>query len=180
MAEEFNLSQMERETEEMLQIRYLTEQNTVFSRTEGGFVSLSVGEESYSRIQVIRMFPFMEKDRFLSVRSVGDKIKEIGIIEDLKDMGKEAVQLIKEQLNLRYFTPVITRILSVKEEYGFAYWDVITDRGECRFTIHMGGNAVVHLTEERILLSDIDENRFEIPDVRQLTPAERRKLDLFL
>jgi hypothetical protein len=180
MPEEFNLSQMERETEEMLQIRYLTKHNTVFNRTEGGFVSLSVGEETYKRIQVIRMFPFMEKDRFLSVRSVGDKSKEIGIIEDLKDMDTETVQLLKEQLNLRYFTPIITKIRSVKEEYGFAYWDVITDHGECRFTIHMGGNAVVHLTEERILLSDIDENRFEIPDVGQLTPAERRKLDLFL
>lgn len=180
MPEEFNLSQMERETEEMLKIRYLTKHNTVFKRTEGGFVSLSVGEEFYSRIQVMRMFPFMEKDRFLSVRSVGDKSKEIGIIVNLKDMEEDTIKLLREQLNLRYFTPVITKIRSVKEEYGFAYWDVLTDHGECRFTIQMGGNAVVHLTEERILLSDIDENRFEIPDVGRLTPAERRKLDLFL
>ena len=95
-------------------------------------------------------------------------------------MEEDTIKLLREQLNLRYFTPVITKIRSVKEEYGFAYWDVITDHGECRFTIQMGGNAVVHLTEERILLSDIDENRFEIPDVGRLTPAERRKLDLFL
>ena len=56
----------------------------------------------------------------------------------------------------------------------------MTDRGECRFAIHMGGSDVVHLSETRILITDIDENRFEIPDVTALTPGERKKLDLFL
>ena len=48
------------------------------------------------------------------------------------------------------------------------------------FAIHMGGSDVVHLSETRILITDIDENRFEIPDVTALTPGERKKLDLFL
>ena len=39
---------------------------------------------------------------------------------------------------------------------------------------------MVHLSETRILISDVDENRFEIPDVMKLSAAERKKLDLFL
>jgi hypothetical protein len=39
---------------------------------------------------------------------------------------------------------------------------------------------VVHLSETRILISDVDENRFEIPDVMKLSAGERKKLDLFL
>ncbi len=56
----------------------------------------------------------------------------------------------------------------------------MTDRGECRFTINMGGNAVVRLTDSRLLITDLDENRFEIPDVFKLSQKEQRKLDLFL
>ena len=88
--------------------------------------------------------------------------------------------MLEEQLTLRYFTPIIQKINKIKDEYGFAYWNVVTDHGECNFTIRMGGNSVIHLSETRILIMDIDENRFEIPDVSQLTVAERRKLDLFL
>lgn len=178
--EEFNLEQMEKETEEMLKLRYINKDNAEFKRTDGGFVSVRIGEEFYPRVQVIRMFPFSDPSRYISIRTPDEHSKEIGIIEDMRDVSKETAQMLTEQLNLRYFTPVITKIINIKEEYGYAYFDVVTDRGACRFTINMGGHAVVHLTETRILISDIDENRFEIPDVTKLTPKELKKLDLFL
>ena len=45
--EEFNLEQMEKETEEMLRMRYITKANAEFKRTEGGFVSLKIEDEFY-------------------------------------------------------------------------------------------------------------------------------------
>ncbi len=44
----------------------------------------------------------------------------------------------------------------------------------------MSGNAVVHLTETRLLITDLDENRFEIPDTSKLTGKELKKIGLFL
>ena len=44
----------------------------------------------------------------------------------------------------------------------------------------MGSNAVTKLSDTRLIIMDVDENRFEIPDVEALTRKERRKLDLFL
>lgn len=180
MKEDFALSQMEQETEEMLRIRYLNKDNAEFSLTGTGFLSLKVGDEFYKRVQVVRMFPFMHKDEFLSIRTTDERSKEIGIVEKFSDVNPETVEMLKEQLTLRYFTPVITKIISIKDEYGYAYWNVVTDHGACRFTIQMGGNAVVHLSDTRILIMDIDENRFEIPDIMALTNSERKKLDLFL
>jgi hypothetical protein len=177
---EFNLAEMEKETEEMLKINLLDEKNTEFIRTKGGFLSIKTGDTTYPRVLAVRMFPFTDPDRFISIRTTDEKSKEIGIIENMSDLSKKTADLIKEQLDLRYFTPVITGIKSIKDEYGYAYFDVMTDRGECRFAIHMGGSDVVHLSETRILIMDIDENRFEIPDVTALTPTERKKLDLFL
>ena len=40
MSQEFNIDQMEQEVEEMTALRYLTKENAVFARTEGGFISL--------------------------------------------------------------------------------------------------------------------------------------------
>lgn len=56
----------------------------------------------------------------------------------------------------------------------------MTDFGQCRFTIHMSGGGVVHLSDVRIMITDIDGNRFEIIDVTKLSAGELKKLDLFL
>ncbi len=180
MSQEFNIDQMEREVEEMTALRYLTKENAVFARTEGGFISLEFDGKKWERVQVIRLFPFTEPDQFISIRTVEERSKEIGVIEDMKKVSKETRKMLEEQLKLHYFTPVIQKVLDIKDEYGYAYFHVMTDRGECRFTINMGGNAVVRLTDTRLLITDLDENRFEIPDVLQLSQKEQRKLDLFL
>lgn len=76
--------------------------------------------------------------------------------------------------------PVIRKVMEVKDEYGYAYWHVQTDFGSCRFTTHMGGDAVVSLGEARYQITDIDGNRYELPDLYALTVMERKKLDLFI
>ena len=177
---DFQLSQMEKETEEMLRVRYLNDENAVFRRTGTGFLSLKIGEEFYPRVVVVRMFPFSDRDEFISVRTAEERSREIGIVESMSGVSRETAEMLEEQLTLRYFTPVIKKIIKIKDEYGFAFWYVVTDHGACNFTIRMGGNSVIHLSDARILIMDIDENRFEIPDINELTPAERKKLDLFL
>lgn len=118
---------------------------------------------------------------YISIREPDEKAKEIGVIHNLdKDVDEETRKMLTEQMELRYFTPIITKVKNVKEEYGFAYFDVVTDHGPCRFAIHMSGNAVVHLTETRLLITDLDENRFEIPDTSKLTGKELKKIGLFL
>ena len=67
-----------------------------------------------------------------------------------------------------------------KEQHGFAYWDVETKQGRCRFTIRLNSNSVIYLDDVRLLITDLDENRFEIPDYTRLSGRELKKLDLFL
>ena len=183
--EEFNLEQMEAETEQMLRLRYITKDNAVFARTAGGFVSLdlneSVGPEHYDRIRVVRSFPFTDRNKYISIRTIDEKSKEIGMIKDLStDVTPETRQMLEEQMDIRYFTPVIKRINSIKDEYGHAYFDVETDQGPCKFVIYMNSSSVVNLSDVRLLISDLDGNRFEIPDYTKLSARELKMLDLFL
>lgn len=96
-----------------------------------GFLSLSYEGKKWDRIQVIRLFPFTEPDSFLSIRTVEERSHEIGVIKNIKEVDKKTRKMLLEQLNLHYFTPVIQKILDIKDEYGYAYFHVMTDRGEC-------------------------------------------------
>jgi hypothetical protein len=179
--EEFDLEKMEKETQEMLRLRFITKDNAVFERTEGGFVSMKIEDEFYSRIQIYQAFPFTDPEGYISIRESDEKAKEIGVIKNFrKDISKESREMLEEQLRLRYFTPKIEKIMNIKNEYGFAYFDVLTNHGACRFTIHMGGGSVVNLSDTRLMITDLDGNRFEISDVTRLTAPELKKLDLFL
>lgn len=178
--QEFDEEALKKESEEVLEMRLLTSENAMFSRTEGGFLALKFGDKEYERVGVYLTFPLTNPDEFISIREADEKAKEISIIRSIKDLHKDEQEMICEQVRLRYFMPIIRKVLDVKDEYGYAYWHVTTDFGSCRFTTHMGGDAVVNLGEARYQVTDIDGNRYEIPDLYSLTVMERKKLDLFI
>ena len=179
------LQQEKKAVEELIAIRSITAENTVFQRTEGGFVRMDYTDpegnrKQYPRVSVHRCFPFSDPGHYISIREPEADGREIGLIEDLLALPKEMRAMLEEQMNLRYFIPQIQRIHSIKEEYGYAYWDVTTDRGGCRFTVRMGGGSVYSVGANRYLVNDIDGNRFEIPDLYKLTAREIKQLDLFI
>jgi len=178
--QEFDEEKMKAESADLLELRYLTKENAKFERTPGGFVKLTYKDETYDRVSVYRTFPVTMPEEFISIREANEKAREIGVIEKLSDLDPEQAKMLKEQLDLRYFTPEITKIYDIKTEYGYGYFHVMTTYGECRFTIHNGGSSVTSLTDTRVVINDLDGNRFEVPDIMKLTVAERKKLDLFI
>ncbi len=179
--EEFDITRMEEQSEDLLQLRLVNKENARFTRTPGGFVALEYDGRSYDRVGIYRTFPFTDPEHYISIRESDEKAREIGVIKDLRaDITTEEAEILTEQMELRYFTPVILRIHDIKEEYGYAYFHVTTDFGECKFTTQMSSGSVVHLSEERILITDLDGNRYEVPDVNRLPAGELKKLDLFI
>ena len=176
---ENTLNIYEQKAEEMT-ATHIIPTDAKFSGTEGGFISLLINGTLYDRVKIVRLFPFTDANKYLSAREYGGSSKEIGIIEDLEAMPDETKKLIEHQLSLCYFTPVISKIYSIKDEYGYAYFHVLTDKGECKFAINMGSNAVSKLSDTRLIIQDVDENRFEIRDTDALTQKEKRMLDLFM
>lgn len=171
------LKEQEKLAEQNMELVPLTAENAVFTRTEGGFVAMEFNGASYKRVVFHRSFPFSDPSHFISVRE--PEGKELGMILDMAALPKETRELLEEQMNYRYFSPVIQKIVDIKEEYGYSYWQVITDRGAVRFTVPMGGN-VLRAGEFRLFITDIDGNRFEVPDYRTFSVKEQKKLDLYI
>lgn len=178
--QEFDEESYKKESEELLEMRFLTSENAVFARTEGGFLSLKYRDKEYKRVGVYLTFPLTSPEEFISIREADEKAKEIGIVEALKVLRADQQEMLREQIRLRYFMPVIQKVMEIKEEYGYAYWYVETGFGICRFTTHMSNDAVVTLGESRLIVTDIDGNRYEIPDFYALTVQEKKRLDLFI
>lgn len=178
--QEFDEEALKKESEQLLQMRFMTRENAVFSRTSGGFAALSFDGKEYARVGVYLTFPLTDPESFISIREADEKAKEIGVIRALSDLDSRQQEIIREQIRLRYFMPMITKILDIKDEYGYAYWHVVTGFGVCRFTTQMSGDAVISLSDVRLLVTDIDGNRYEIPDFTKLGIGEKKKLDLFI
>jgi hypothetical protein len=160
---------------EYVEVKYLTPENASFYRTPGGVLTLEIGTNKYPRVNLHRAFPFTLGDKYISVRDA--KGKEVGIVKDIVDFPPETAGLLKEELERRYFTPRISRITSVKSEFGYSYWEVETDRGPRRFNIKGLSDSIIPLSDVRLLIMDIDGNRFEIEDVRKLDRRSQKHIE---
>ena len=169
-----------RKSKKLLAVNKLVPDNAAFRETAGGFLTLKYEGEDKGQVNVICTFPFTAPDEYLSVRTADDKGEEIGIIENINDFDKGTVSLIKKQLEIRYFMPEIIKVYSVKEEYGHTYWSVLTNKGKHKFTSPSGSSGSVIRKENRVIIKDSDQNRYEIPDITKLSAKEMKKLDLYL
>lgn len=174
------LAQEKKSVEDIISIKAITADNAVFERTGGGFVRMTFGGKTYPRVAVHRCFPHSDPNAYISIREPEGDGREIGLIENLSQLPADTRAMLEEQMALRYFAPKIRKIHAIKEEYGYSYWDVATDKGRCRFTVRMGGGSVYTIGPNRYLVNDLDGNRFEIPDLYALSAKEIKKLDLFI
>ena len=155
---------------------WLTPENASFCQ-KNGFLYISYdGKEQ--RAFLCRQFPFELLWEFISV--LDEEQNEIGIIRRISDFSDEAAELLTTELQRRYYTPIIQRIVSMKERYGFSYWKVITESGEISFTLHDTYRSIIRAGEHRLFLFDVDGNRFEIPDTLALDRKSYKKIELYL
>ncbi len=120
-------------------------------------------ERSWFTVSIARAFPFSKPDHYIGLRDGADK--DIGILTDLRGIDAVSREIIEEELERRYFTPKVQRVVSVKEEFGTVSWDVVTDRGECQFVVRNIRDNSFPLGPNRIMMNDTDGNRYEFPDV---------------
>lgn len=167
----------------------LTPDNAKFYRSKGNLISMDLinanGEtETFERVVVLRAFPITNPDEFLSVREPDSRKmgrgKEIGMIRYMSDFDEATAKLFLEELDRRYFTPQLTRILAVKDKFGYLYWDAETSAGHVTFVLTNPFSNIRVLEDDRIMINDIDGNVFEIIEPKKLDPASYRKIEMYL
>ncbi len=163
------------------EILRLTPENAVFS-AKNGFPSMTLkkdGEEKlFEKVSLRRSFPFDMLWQYISV--LDDEENEIGLIYDIEDF-EEAAELLRTELERRYYEPEISAVISLKERYGFSYWSVKTSDGRTvQFTMQDTFRNIIRAGEDKAILLDVDGNRFVIKSIKALDKKSYKKIELYL
>jgi hypothetical protein len=162
-------------------LRYLDPEDIRVFRTDDGRLRVTVKDElSVLAPRFVRANPLTDPDRYLSIRESGTGATEVGMLRNWQRLGRDARALVEADLKQRYLYPVVQRIVSVRE-YGGTFVCVLrTDRGEREATFRDLRSNVVYVNQGRILLTDAEGVRYDVPDVRALDPASRALLSQVL
>lgn len=157
----------------------LTPEKTSFFLSQNGLLMASIPEADYEgRVFLARAFPFKTADEYISVQN--EEKEEIGMIRVLSDFDKETVEILKQELDRKYFAPKISKIVKLSARFGMSYWDCETDHGLLSFTVKDTGRSILRAGEDRVFIVDHDGCRYEIPSLAQLDKKSLGKIEMYL
>lgn len=176
-----------------VEIEFIDPKTAKFNITESHILTLDLNGVHYPCVQLHRSFPFTNPDQYISVRDDDDsdkdevreignnKKKEIGIIRDLNEFDDVTRKILDKYLELCYFAPSVKKVVSIREEFGYRYWVVDTDKGQCKFTTYLGRGTVLQVgSGDKVMIYDVDGNRFQIPKFSELDSKDRKKIEMFM
>ena len=136
------------------------------------------GDRSYLKVKIVCAAPLSHPSRYICF--LDEKNEVIWTIDNPSALDADSRRIVKEELDKRYMTAIIERINSLRIEFGVSYWDVQTNRGRREFVAQNVSENAQWLSEHRLLLIDVDGNRFEIPDLGMLDKKSYRFINMVL
>ncbi len=145
-------------------------------RDKTGRLRLTIeGDRSFPEAKVVRTFPLSDPDHYLGFLDGKDRV--IGLVAEPGEFDEGTRLTIEQELRRRYFIPTITRVHEAREDFGSVYCDVDTDHGRRQFVAQGFRDTLEELSDGRLLLTDVDGNRYLIKDWRHLDARSRRLLE---
>jgi hypothetical protein len=144
-------------------------------RDERGQIRLTLlDDRSYLQVKAMAAFPLTDPTEYVGLAD--GQNKQICMVRDLSELDEGSRELVRELLDARYFTPRILRVPYVKDEFGVAHFKVETDRGPREFYVRNVRDSMQDLPNREQLLTDVDGNRFILPDLPALDKESRAKM----
>lgn len=180
---------------DLAEVTYLTAENSRFYRTENGFPALEAVlpkftddleanedktpvKQDFGRVFFHRCFPFETPDEYISVLNKDGR--EYAMIRSLSELLEEAREIVRFELDRKYYCPTVKKIKSLKEKLGYSFWEVETDKGDMSFSMHDTYRNIANVGNGMLIISDVDGNRYRIDDVAALDRKSFKKIELYL
>jgi hypothetical protein len=148
------------------------------NREPDGSLSLAIGGVNRGPVRLLRAAPLSDPDRYISLIDANDD--EVTMIADLADLDNDTRALVRRELEHSYPTLTIRRVTSARVESGVAYLTVEISGGGSRDVIVRDVHERMRQFGQRLLISDADDNRFQVPDVRVLDGRSAKLLERVL
>jgi len=167
------------EPEKEPDFEYLDPASVRLFRSGRGWLMLEVGDDRcYIDVRVVRSFPLSDPGHYYGFLNAKDRV--IGIIVDPSGLDPGSREIAEQELTRRYFTPIISRFIRMREEHGVVYSDVETDLGPREFVVKGMRDSILDLGDGRVLINDVEGNRYMVKDWHGLDSKSKKLLERVL
>ncbi|MFO7899799.1 MAG: DUF1854 domain-containing protein [Planctomycetota bacterium] len=149
-----------------------------FRRNQEGRVVLERDGGATPVSSIVAAFPLTHRQRMISVRD--SEGAEIGILDDIRRLDPNSRTVVDHELERTYFMPRVTDVLDIEEDLNVVEWDVETDKGPRRFQVRSVRKNVRRFGRRRVVIKDVDGNRYEIRDWTALPRLSQTLVEPYL
>ncbi len=152
---------------------YIENDNARITKREGDFhldVELYSGE-TFENVEARRLFPTTGGDRYITL--LNEEGHEVAVIRNLATLMPESAAAVREALEEYYLIPRIRAILNVDIKPSGIIITAETDHGICELKMQSRAHDIKVLFDNRVLIRDSSDNRYEVPDYTQLDRKSR-------
>lgn len=142
----------------------LEEQNTLKLVADG---------KVFSGLTPARPFPITHPEFIIFRDSYG---VDICIIKDYRALDEDSKRNLQKILDKIYFIPKILKIKKIETSGDEFVWEVITDKGPRTFRTR-GRMSVIQI-EKRVVITDVNDNIYEIEDLSKMDPHSLSEIEL--
>lgn len=152
---------------------YIENDSARFTKRDGDFrldVELYTGER-FENVEARRLFPTTGGNRYITL--LNEDGHEVAVIRDLDSLMPDSANAVREALEEYYLIPRIRSITKVEAKPSGIVIHAVTDRGECSFKLQSRAHDIKVLFDNRVLIRDTSDNRYEVPDYTLLDRKSR-------
>ena len=167
---------------EAIDLGLLDIKTSQFYRTPGGFTGLKIGDKDYKRVSLRRALPMKDPSSFISIAD--EENKEIALIRKLSDLDDDQLSIVNDELNRRYYCPMVKEVKSVKDKMGYVYMEMVLIMHNEVFDKNCAVKDVnknIRLVgDNRLIIFDVDGNRYIVQSLNGLDKKSLKRLEPYL
>ncbi len=133
---------------------------------------LDVDGKVYESLSPAKPFPITSPEYVIFRDGNGADVCVVRDINELDDDSKRNLQSILDKM---YFIPKIVKIERIETSGDEFEWDIVTDKGPRTFRTR--GRMSIIPVGDRIIVTDVNDNVYEIVDAYKLDGKSRRELE---
>ena len=147
------------------------------SENRDGTLDVKAGSRTFKRVRVKLGRPLYRPGDYASI--LGEK-GEVGLLVNLEGIRAADRAILEEHRVRGDLTTKLLKINDISHQFGASYWDVLTEKGPRQFVIRGTSEHVRWLSDDRLLITDVNGNRFELPSINGLDSDSRDHIHLIL
>lgn len=156
--------------------RVLRPRDVKFTRGADQHLYIETENGREGPVKVRWAFPLTNPDKYVVISNLDNEF--VALLKNYKRLDPESFQVVQEDLEEDYFLPRITKIERIDDEFHIMVWTVETDRGPRQFEVRSRKSDIRWLSDNHLVVTDVDGNRYEIVDLASMDPESQEKLEM--